>query len=251
MHSLHGYVFVILTVGQEESGLVSSSSSSSSTTSASSSSSSSASSTSVLNSLSKTVAEHKRGDEVEPITHLGYTKAARKRKRQELADKLDKTIGVGRFAIIDIPNDDPDYKLRLGLVRITAVHDTYIEFQWYRYSGYPKEQNPTYKSTWSLQVLAGKGQKVDTGWCYTSAVVLTFAALTRGKKIPNVKRNDPLKMIARALSGSFGLLPQDMETQGSDSEYSASGSSSCEDDRNSGVYVTRLRSGRGKRHCKR
>ena len=176
--------------------------------------------------------------------------ASRKRKRKEQKDYLDKTLAVGRFAVIDIPNDDPDYKLRLGLGRITAVYDSYIEFQWYRYGGYPKQQNPTYRTTWTVQVLAGQGQVVDTGWCYTSAVVLTFPALTKGKKIPNTKRDDPMKMLTRALDGSFGPLPQDVSEGGSDSDFEASGASSSDDHMTTEMVVTRSRKCRGKRRAK-
>ena len=165
-----------------------------------------------------------QGDVVEPITYPGYTRATRKRKRQEVKDVLDKTMIVGTFAVVDLPNDDSNYKLRLGLVKITAVHDDYINFSWYHYSGYPDEQDPSYKGTWHLQVLRGKGQKVDTGWCYFHHVVFTFEKLTKSKKIPDRGRLAPLKLIDRALRGDFGPLPQDVECDipddiGSDSSY--------------------------------
>jgi len=200
--------------------------------------------------LARDVAQHQQGDVVEPITYPGYTVASRKRKRKEQKDHLDKTLAVGRFVILDIPNDDSNYKLRLGLGRITAVYDSYIEFQWYRYRGYPKQQNPTYRTTWTVQVLAGKGQVVDTGWCYTSAVVLTFPALTKGKKIPNTKRDAPMKMLTRALDGSFGPLPQDVSEEGSDSEYSDSGANSSDENMTTEMVVTRSRKCRGKRRAK-
>jgi hypothetical protein len=182
---------------------------------------------------------------VEPITYPGYTVAMKKRKRKERKDSLDKTVAVGRFAVIDLQNDDQNFKLRLCLGRISKVHEDYIEFDWYTYSGYPKETNPTYQCTWVKQILAGRGQKIDTGWCPLSAIVLTFAALTKGKKIPNNVRDAPLKMILRALKGEFGPLPEDDTADG---EYQCSSSES--DD--SGPVSTRVtRSGaRGKRRCK-
>ena len=108
--------------------------------------------------------DNKRGDLVEPIAHPGYTKAARKRRCKELNDQLDKTLSVGRFAVIDIPNDDKHYRLRFGLGKITAVYANCIDFEWYTYAGYPDEEQPDYRK-WKLQILAGQGQKIDTGWC--------------------------------------------------------------------------------------
>ena len=182
---------------------------------------------------------------MEPITHPGYTVGMKKRKRKERKDSLDKTVAVGRFAVIDLQNDDVRFKLRLCVVRITKVHEDSIEFDWYTYTGYPKENNPTYRSTWVKQILAGRGQKVDKGWCPLSAVVLTFAALTKGKKIPNNERDAPLKMLLRALKGDFGPLPAD---DTADSEYQCF-SSSSDDSASVTRRVTRSRA-RGKRRCK-
>ena len=44
---------------------------------------------------------------------------------------------------------------------------------------------------------------------------MTFEKLTKSNSIPNVGRLAPLKMIARALRGDFGELPQEL---GSDDE---------------------------------
>jgi hypothetical protein len=196
--------------------------------------------------LAAKVSQHMEGDEVEPITHPGYTTATKKRKRKELKDALDKTVGVGRFAVIDLPNDDEQFKLRLCVVRITKVYSNCIDFEWYTYTGYPTQSNPTYKCTWVKQVLAGQGQVVDTHWCPLSAIVLTFAALTKSKKIPNTGRKSPLKMLMRALQGEFGPLPQDDVASTPDSDYEGS-SSTDEASSRIDVPVTRAR---GKRRCK-
>ena len=154
---------------------------------------------------------------MEPITHPGYTKATRKRKRKELKDQLDKTLSVGRFAVIDIPNDDKRYLLRFGLGKITKVYANCIDFEWYTYAGYPDEEQPDH-SKWKPQILAGQGQKIDTGWCRPRSVVLTFGCLTKARTIPNVGRLAPLKMLNRALAGDFGPLPQDRNQTDSDSD---------------------------------
>ena len=57
--------------------------------------------------LEDIVQMHQQGDAVEAITYPGYSRAARKRKRDELKDSLDKTLAVGRFVVVDLPNDDP------------------------------------------------------------------------------------------------------------------------------------------------
>ena len=157
--------------------------------------------------LRRVVQEHEQGDLVEPITYPNYSAAARKRKRAELKDAPDKTLKVGNFAVLDVQNDDPHYRLRLGLVKITRItDDDIIHFQWYMYSGYPDVQNPDYGTRWFPQILAGKGQKVDTGECHTACVILTFPSLTKSRTIPNTGRVAPLKMIRRVLSGEFGRL---------------------------------------------
>ena len=161
--------------------------------------------------------EHKRGADVEPITTPTYTRSMRKRRKAELKDCLDKTLAVGRFALIRISSEDPLYRLELGLVKITGIDGDRIDFNWYTYNGYPENKTPSYSGRWQVQILAGRGQKVDTGSCYVQSVVLTFPALTKKKTIPNVGRTAPLKMITRALSGEFGAL-SDKDTD-SDSEY--------------------------------
>ena len=161
--------------------------------------------------------EHKQGDSVEAITYPGYTKATRKRKRKELTDVLDKTLAKGRMAVIDLPNDDSLYHLRFGLVKVTNVSEDRLDFQWYTYAGYPKNEDPSYGDKWFVQILAGRGQKIDMGYCHPASVVLTFESLTRGKTIPNVGRLAPLKLISRALSGEFGTLPQDEDWSCGDS----------------------------------
>ena len=209
---------------------VSSSSASASASSSSSSSSSSHSnstSESTLAELSSVVVTHQAGDEVEPVTYPGYSRATRKRKRKELTDTLDRTLKPGRFAMVDLPNDDVNFHLRLCLVKITAVHDDYITFQWYTYSGYPKKRDPQYNTTWTVQVLAGEGQKVDTAWCYNHSVVLAFDTLTRSRKIPNNRRDAPLRMLLRAVAGEFGPLPQDRDQV--DKTGESSGSSDDDD----------------------
>ena len=140
---------------------------------------------------------------------------------KELSDSLDKTLTVGHFAVIDLENDDSLYRLRLGLVKITGVEDNTIDFKWYTYVGYPSKQDPSYSDTWVLQVLAGPGQRVDTGSCSAESVVLTFPKLTKKKTIPAVGRTAPLKMITRALNGEFGPLPADVvnDDVGSESDY--------------------------------
>ena len=162
--------------------------------------------------------DHKLGDVVEPITHPGYTRATKKRKLAEQIDELDKTLAVRRFAIVDLPNDDPLYLLRFGLVKIVAVSEERVEFNWWTYVGYPLKKNPTYATKWQLQILKGKGQKRDKGWCHPSQVVMTFKSLTKSNTIPNVGRLAPLKMIRRALNNEFGQLPQDVQSDGSEYE---------------------------------
>ena len=162
---------------------------------------------------------------MEPITHPNYTAATRKRKKAEHSDKPDKTLKVGYFAVVDLENTDPLYRLRLGLVKITRIAQSNIHFQWYTYAGYPHEVDPQYTTRWQLQVLAGKGQKVDVGVCSAECIILTFPALTKSKTIPNVGRCAPAKMIARALSGEFGRLPSDKNHTNDSSEYEPSESS--------------------------
>lgn len=190
--------------------------------------------------------KHSRGDEVEPVTYPGYTVATRKRKRKELTDQLDKTLSVGRFAVIDIPNDDIHYKLRFGLGKITKVYENCIDFEWYTYAGYPDDDQPDY-TKWKPQILAGRGQRIDKGWCRPASVVLTFPKLTSSRRIPNVGRTAPLKMISRALDGEFGPLPQDMSDMSEtdrDDEYVESHSEAV-------CASTRVtRSFRGKRRAK-
>ena len=152
---------------------------------------------------------------MEPITHPGYSRATKKRKRAELTDSLDKTFAVGRYVVVDLPNDDPLYRLRFGLGKIVAVSAKRIDFNWYIYVGYPQKTHPTYATKWQLQVLHGKGQKVDKGFCHPRQVVMTFEKLTKSNCIPNVGRLAPQKMIDRALRGEFGNLPQEL---GSDDE---------------------------------
>ena len=183
-----------------------------------------------MSKLAAKVQLHKDGAEVEAITHPGYTVATKKRKRKELRDELDKTLAIGRFAIIDIPNDDPAYRLRFGLGKITAIQGEYVYFNWYMYGGYPEDLAPDYDQRWQLQILAGKGQKVDTGWCESRSIVMTFEKLTRSKTIPNLGRTAPLKIIRRALAGDFGPLPQASSRSGSDSSYQDS-SNDDEDER--------------------
>ena len=171
---------------------------------------------------------HQQGDAVEAITYPGYSRAARKRKRDELKDSLDKTLAVGRFVVVDLPNDDPLYRLRFGLGKIVAVNAKRIDFNWYIYVGYPNKTNPTYATRWQLQVLQGKGKKIDKGFCHPRQVVMTFEKLTKSNSIPNVGRLAPRKMIDRALRGDFGELPQEL---GSDDElYDPDTSSESEDE---------------------
>ena len=206
-----------------------------------------------LEQLSSTVDKHKMGDEVEAITHPGYTRATRKRKRKEMSDSLDKTLAKGRMAFIDIPNDDPKYRLRLGLVKLTQVSSDRLDFQWYTYSGYPDAKTPSYSATWHLQILKGKGQKVDTGFCHPSAVVLTFDRLTGSKTIPSRGRLAPLKMIRRALDLEFGPLPQQLNSiasDDSDSSYNESSSDSDEDERSSITSPLTRSKARGKHRVK-
>jgi len=152
------------------------------------------------------------GPATEAITYPGYTVSNKKRLRVELTDSLDKNLRVGHYALVDVPVDDVNYLLRLCLVRIRAVTESKIDFVWYTYTTYPQDMEPDYKCKWIKQIQAGKGQKVETGWCPLSAVVLTFPALTKNKQLPAAKRTSPYKMVMRALGGGFGPLPQDIAT---------------------------------------
>ena len=59
-----------------------------------------------------------------------------------------------------------------------------------------------------------------------------------------------MKMLTRALDGSFGPLPQDVPEGGSDSDFEASGASSSDDHMTTEMVVTRSRKCRGKRRAK-
>ena len=177
----------------------------------SSNSSTSKSSTSSTKTLQAMVGVHEQGPVIESVTYPGYTKATKKRKIKELSDELSVSCEVGRMAVIDVPVDDVHYHLRLCLVRITAVHPKKIDFVWYVYAGYPqREIKEDYSVTWVKQIMKGKGQRPETGWCTRTGIVLTFAALTKKGTIPNRTRVSPLKMISRCLGREFGPLPQDM-----------------------------------------
>ena len=187
-----------------------------------------------------------QGNPVEPITYPGYSRATKKRKRKELTDTLDRTLKPGRFALVDLPCDDDNFKLRFCLVKITRVWANCIDFEYWVYSGYPAAENPDYKSCWQPHIQSGsKKNKADTGWCRARDVVLVFDKLTRSKKIPNQGRTAPLKLLYRALTGEFGPLPADRNTSDpsdtSDSDYIG-------DEVEGSVTVRTMRTRQSKKH---
>ena len=163
-----------------------------------------------METLKVAVQDQKIDPVVEAVTYPGYTRANKRTMRMAINDVLDVSAHKGRFAFIDVPNDDKLYHLRFCLVKILKVLGDRIEFSWLVYSGYPNVTEAKYRGPWHPQIALGKGQKVVKGWCPLTAIVLTFAALNKDKTVPNNCRTAPLKLLTRALGGDFGPLPTDV-----------------------------------------
>ena len=119
-----------------------------------------------ISALRMQIAKDMEGMAVEPITHPGYTRGARKRKRTEREEKLNPTqldfeIKVSHFGILHVPVEDEDYKLKFCLVKFTShdPSDNSWRFKWWTYSGYPSHEPASHRGPWVKSILKGKGQR--------------------------------------------------------------------------------------------
>lgn len=124
---------------------------------------------------------------MEAITHPGFSKSDRRRKRKDYAavNSVELRVAPKLFAFINCPIDDGDYKLRLALGKITRVEGDEVTVAWLMYAKYPASTPDNHKGPWKRQIKQQRGQSQDYGSCHKKQIVFTFDKLNSNKTLPS------------------------------------------------------------------
>jgi hypothetical protein len=151
--------------------------------------------------LQSSILRQQAGPPVEPITHPAYTKNDKKRKLAafQALKHVDILYTKGSFVFINLPIDDPDYKLPLALGKISFVEKNAVTVNWWIYAGYPKTCPTNHKGPWQRLIIQGPGQKQDSGICMKEQIVLSFPNLNQNRTVPHKTAKLLDQLLARGL----------------------------------------------------